>query len=184
MEKMGEKSAENLLSAIEESKKRGLSRLLFAFGIRLSGKRASLSLAENFVSLDNIMNLEISDMAEIYDIGEKMATNVYNFFKDEENLKMIERLKAAGVKMTHDREKAESKRLEGKSFVITGKFEDLSRDGISAMIEKNGGKVLSAVSKNADFLVAGEKAGSKLKKAQDLGISIIDLSAIYDMIEE
>ncbi|MBE7028160.1 MAG: NAD-dependent DNA ligase LigA [Ruminococcaceae bacterium] len=184
LEKMGEKSAENLLSAIEESKERGLSRLLFAFGIRLSGKRASLSLAENFVTLDNIMNLEISDMAEIYDIGEKMATNVYNFFKDETNLKMIERLKAAGVKMTHDRKEAESKRLEGKSFVITGKFESLSRDEISAMIEKNGGRVLSAVSKNADFLVAGEKAGSKLKKAQDLGIRIIDLSAIYDMIEE
>lgn len=183
MEKMGEKSAENLLTAIEDSKERGLSRLLFAFGIRLNGKRASQILAERFESIDNIISLEISDMAEIYDIGEKMASNVYNFFKNERNLEIISKLKAAGVKMTHEKEEAESESLVGKSFVITGKFEEMSREEISAMIEKNGGKVLSAVSKNADFLVAGEKAGSKLKKAQDLGINIIDLSEIYDMIK-
>ena len=184
MDKMGEKSAENLLEAICASKDRGLSKLLFAFGIRLNGKRASQVLAEKFLSLDEIMRLEISDMAEIYDIGEKMAASVYDFFKNERNLKMVARLKEAGVKMTHEKEKAASERLKGKSFVITGKFDELSRDEISDMIEKNGGKVLSAVSKNADYLVAGEKTGSKLKKAQDLGISVIDLSAIYDMIKE
>jgi len=183
MDKMGLKSAENLLNAIEASKQQDLSRLLFAFGIRLNGKRASQILSERFESMENIINAEISDMAEIYDIGEKMAANVYNFFKNEHNLEIIEKLKEAGVNMIHKKQKADSESLSGKGFVITGKFEEASRDEISAMIEKNGGKVLSSVSKNTDFLVAGEKAGSKLKKAQELGIEIIDLDRLNDMIE-
>ena len=183
MDKMGEKSAQNLIDAIENSKSRDLSRLLFAFGIKLNGKRASQVLAEKFLTLDNIMSLEISDMAEIYDIGEKMATNVYEFFKDEKNLELVNKLKAAGVNMTHEKEEAESVALDGKTFVITGKFEDMSRDEISLMIEKNGGKVASGVSKNTDFLVAGEKAGSKLKKAQELDIKIIDLDILRGMME-
>ncbi|MBR6646720.1 MAG: NAD-dependent DNA ligase LigA [Clostridia bacterium] len=183
MDKMGEKSAQNLIDAIENSKSRDLSRLLFAFGIKLNGKRASQVLAEKFLTLDNIMSLEISDMAEIYDIGEKMATNVYEFFKDEKNLELVNKLKAAGVNMTHEKEEAESVALDGKTFVITGKFEEMSRDEISALIEKNGGKVGSGVSKNTDFLVAGEKAGSKLKKAQELDIKIIDLDILRGMME-
>ncbi len=183
MDKMGKKSAENLLKAIEDSKSRGLARLLFAFGIRLNGKRASQVLAENFESLDSIMSLEISDMAGIYDIGEKMATNVYEFFKDENNVAIIEKLKAAGVSMHHEKTEAESSTLSGKTFVITGKFDELSRDEISELILKNGGKVLSGVSKNTDFLVAGEKAGGKLNKAQELNIEIIDLDILKEMIK-
>lgn len=184
MDKMGNKSAENLLSAIEKSKTRDLSRLLFAFGIRLNGKRASIVLAEQFESLDTIMKLEISDMADVYDIGEKMAANVYNFFRNKNNIEIIEKLKSAGVNTVHHKEENDSESLNGKGFVITGKFDEMSRDEISALVAKNGGKVLSGVSKNTDFLIAGEKAGSKLKKAQDLGIEIIDLDGLMKMINE
>ena len=130
------------------------------------------------------MKLEISDMAEVYDIGEKMAANVYEFFRNEKNIELIEKLKNAGVNTVHHKEQNDSESLNGKGFVITGKFDEMSRDEISALVAKNGGKVLSGVSKNTDFLIAGEKAGSKLKKAQDLGVEIIDLDKLKKMIEK
>ena len=112
----------------------------------------------------------------------KMAANVYEFFRNERNLFIIEKLKAAGVNTICEKKAPDTDALSGKAFVVTGKFEEMSRDEISALVEKNGGKVLGSVSKNTDFLIAGEKAGSKLKKAQDLGIEIIDLETLKNML--
>lgn len=175
LDKMGEKSAQNLMDAIEETKNRDLSRLLFAFGIRLNGQRSSKLLARHFGTLRAIMKAEVSEMAQIHDIGEKTAQNVYEFFQDGKNQEMIERLSAAGVNMQYQAQEGESNLLAGKKIVITGRFENMSRAEVTALVEKNGGKVTGSVSKNTDYVIAGEDAGSKLDKANSLGIAVFAL---------
>lgn len=184
LEKMGEKSAQNLISAIEETKKRELSRLLFAFGIRLNGQRASKLLAKHFGSLEKIMAASPEEMAAIPDIGAKTAQNVYEFFRDEKNLAVVRRLIAAGVNTQYYAEEGESNRLAGKKVVITGRFEDFSRAEMTALVEKNGGKATGSVSKNTDFVIAGEDAGSKLDKANALGITVLSEEEFLKMLSE
>lgn len=183
MDKMGEKSADNLLAALETSKGRGLSRLLFAFGIRHCGKRASDILAERFESLDAIAGLSIEEMLQVYEIGEKTAKNVFEFFHDERNIEIISKLKEVGISTLYEKEETVGDRLFGKKLVITGKFEDVSREQLTTLIEQNGGEVSGSISKNTDMLIAGEKAGSKLAKAQELNIKIISLEQLYEMIK-
>ncbi len=184
LDKMGEKSAQNLISAIETTKKRDLSRLLFAFGIRLNGQRASKLLAKRFETLEAIMRATAEEMSAIPDIGEKTAQNVYEFFRDKNNLELVRRLAEAGVNMQYRAEKGESNLLAGKKFVITGKFDGVSRAEVTALIEKNGGKTAGSVSKNTDYVIAGEDAGSKLEKANTLGVSVLTLSDLYNMLTE
>lgn len=184
LDKMGEKSAQNLMDAIEETKKRDLSRLLFAFGIRLNGQRSSKLLAKRFGSLDAIMEATAEQMSEIHDIGEKTAQNVFDFFRDEKNLAAVDRLKAADVNMEYLAEEGESNRLAGKKFVITGRFKGISRAEMTALVEKNGGKATGSVSKNTDFVVAGEDAGSKLDKANSLGVRVLSLEEFLKMAQE
>lgn len=182
LEKMGAKSAKKLIYAIEESKTRDLSRLLFAFGIRLNGQRASKLLAKHFQSLEAVMAASAEEMAAIPDIGEKTAQNVYDFFREESNLALVRRLSDAGVNLLQQQEEGESNRLAGKKFVITGKFEEMSRAEVTALIEKNGGKTAGSVSKNTDYVVAGEEAGSKLEKANALGVSVLTISELLAML--
>lgn len=182
LDKMGAKSAQNLIAAIENSKTRDLSRLLFAFGIRLNGQRASKLLAKHFGSLAALMEASAEEMAAISDIGEKTAQNVYEFFREESNLLLVRHLEEVGVNFQYHAEEGESNLLVGKKFVITGKFEEMSRAELTGLIEKNGGKTAGSVSKNTDYVVAGEEAGSKLEKANALGVPVLSISELLEML--
>lgn len=181
LERMGQKSAENLLAAIEKSKTRGLARLMHAFGIRQIGQKAAKVLAQNFDSLDTLMKADISELTSIPDIGPVTAGFLQSWFLNPQSLHQIELLRAAGVDFNSHTELADNRFL-GKTFVLTGALSDFTREEAAAIIEKLGGKVSASVSKKTTFVVAGENAGSKLSKAYELGIEIIDESRLKEMI--
>ena len=172
LERMGQKSAENLISAIEASKKNDLSRLIFALGIRQIGKKAGKILAKNFKSMSAVMDAKLEDFIGIFEIGEISGKSVVDFFSLESNRELVEALQNQGVNMEYQDESV-SEIFLGKTFVLTGTLPTLNRNEASKIIEDNGGKVSSSVSQKTDFVLAGEEAGSKLKKAQDLGIAIV-----------
>lgn len=172
LDRMGEKSAENLINAIENSKSRGLSKLLFGLGIDLIGQKAAKVLAQNFANIDLIMKADKEELMAIYDFGDKMADSLMTWMSSEQGIDLINKLKEAGVDMTSHEEKALDT-LKGKTFVVTGTLIKYSRSEITELIEKLGGKVTGSVSKKTAFLVAGEDAGSKLKKANELGITVL-----------
>lgn len=172
MENMGEKSAQNLIIAIENSKSRDLSPLIFALGIRHVGKRAGVILAEHFGTLDALMNAQEQEISSIYEIGGKIAESIVKYFSDKAVLENIEKLKAAGVNTTYKSEK-KGNLFEGKTFVLTGTLETLTRNDATKLIESQGGKVSGSVSKKTDYVVAGSEAGSKLDKAESLGITVL-----------
>lgn len=180
MERQGEKSAENLLSALEKSKKNDLYRLLYALGIQLNGLKSSKVIAAHFKTMEAIQNASVEDLIEINDIGEKTAQNICDYFKNEDNINEISRLSELGLNMTAlDTGKPVSDAISGKTVVVTGKFEGFSREEVTELIEKNGGKASGSVSKKTDFVVAGENAGSKLQKAQELGVSVLTLDEFF-----
>ena len=172
LERMGEKSAQNLISAIENSKSAGLERLIYALGIRNIGEVAAEALANKYGSLDACMKADFDGLVGISDFGAVTANCVIDFFSRESNIILCQKLIDAGLTTTCTAEKASSE-FEGKTFVLTGTLPTMSRDEASALIKAHGGKVSSSVSKKTDFVVAGEAAGSKLTKAQDLGVTII-----------
>ena len=172
LERMGEKSAQNLITAIESSKSAGLERLIYALGIRNIGEVAAEALANKYGTLEACMKATFDELVEISDFGAVTANCVVDFFSREANVALCERLIAAGLTTTCTAEKASSE-FEGKTFVLTGTLPTMSRDEASALIKSHGGKVSSSVSKKTDYVVAGEAAGSKLTKAQDLGVTII-----------
>ena len=176
LERFGAKSAQNLLKAINESKTRDLSRVLFALGIRLNGQRSSQILARTFGTMERLMQQSIESLSAIRDIGEKTAAYVHDYFQNPHNRELIERLQAAGVNMAHSESADVSDRLSGK------KFEDISRSELTELVEKNGGSTAGSVSKKTDYVIAGEDAGSKLDKAQALGVPVIDLQELYAML--
>ena len=182
MEKMGEKSAQNLLDAIEKSKENDLYRLLFAFGIRLNGQRSSKILAREFKTIDKIASLTAEEMAQVHEIGEKTAQNIEEFFKNEKNIEIIEKLKSAGVNMSYIENENSTNALSGLKIVITGTLPGVSRNEVVKMIEDNGGSSVGSVSKKTDLVLAGEEAGSKLAKAQSLGIKIINYEEFLKML--
>lgn len=186
LEKMGEKSVENLLNSIEESKKRDYSKTLYALGIPYVGKFLGNLLAEQSRNIDKLMEMTEEELLTIDGVGDKVAKSVYTFFREPANLEMIEMLKKFGVNFSLLKEsKVEKDIFEGKNFLVTGKLEKFSRKGIQEEIEKFGGKNLSAVSKNLDFLIVGKDAGSKLKKAQDIGtIKILTEEEFFQMVNE
>ncbi len=180
LERMGEKSAEKLISAIEASKGAGLARVLFALGIRHVGEVASANLASKFGSIDAIFDATENQICEIEDFGLIMAKSVVEFFKKDTTKYIVSRLKQAGV-VTEDAVVEKSSELEGLTFVLTGTLEDMTRDEASDMIKARGGKVSSSVSKKTDYVLAGAEAGSKLTKAQALGVKIIDKDTFLKM---
>ncbi|KAF5089538.1 DNA ligase [anaerobic digester metagenome] len=181
LEKLGEKSVDNLLAGIEASKKRDLSRLIFGLGIPLVGARGAKILAEHFKTMDSLILAQADDLKAIFEIGEKMATEIVDFFQTPTNLEIISGLSAAGLSMVQETGQ-ESQTLVGKTFVLTGTLPTLDRREAKALIEANGGKVAGSVSKKTDFLLSGEKSGSKFNKAQSLGIAIIDEEAFLALV--
>jgi DNA ligase (NAD+) len=174
IERMGDKSATNLLQAIEHSKDRGLARLLFGLGIPLVGVRAAQLIARRFGHMDRIMKAKKEELLEIEEIGDRIAESIKAFFSEGQNIKVIEKLKAAGVVMNQPDAVLGNDVLKGLTFVLTGALTSYTRDEAKRLIEERGGKVLSSVSRKTNYVVAGENAGSKLQKARDLGIAILN----------
>ena len=183
LERMGKKSASNLVKAIEASKSRGLARLLYALGIRHVGKQTAIALAEHYESLDNLIEASKNPEAltEIDDIGAVVAQSISDYFARPGSLHLCERLKELGID-TEMHITRTGNALEGLTFVITGTLAGIKRDEAAKIITDNGGKVSSSVSKNTSYLLCGSDAGSKLDKAQKLGVEIIGMDKIYELI--
>ena len=177
-----EKSVSNLLTAIENSKHNTLDRLVFALGIRNIGQASAKLLCDKFGDLDNIMNATAEQIAEIDGFGEVMANSVFKAFHEQHMIKLVQRLRDCGLNMSYVRTQVDD-RFAGKTFVLTGTLPTLKRDEAKALIEKYGGKASGSVSKKTDYVLAGEEAGSKLTKAQQLGITIITEEQFMQMIK-
>ncbi len=183
IERLGEKSVNNLLSSIEKSKEKPFDKVLFALGIRYVGAGVAKKLTDHFKSIDALMNATEEEIESIHEIGPSISKSIKRFFSDNNNIKLIERLKKAGLKFKIDEIKITSDKLKGKSFVLTGTLSSMSREEAKEKIISLGGHVLSAVSKNTDFVVVGENPGSKFDKAQKLGIPILSEEEFLKMIE-
>lgn len=172
LDRMGKKSAENLIAAIDRSKAAGLDRLIYALGIRQVGEKAAKSLAEAFPDIELLFGITEEQISAIYDFGDISARYIVNFFAHPQTRTLIDELKSRGVKTTYEKQKR-GNIFEGMTFVLTGTLPTMKRDEASRLIEENGGKVSSSVSAKTSIVLAGEEAGSKLTKAQSLGIRII-----------
>ncbi len=185
LERMAEKSAQNIIDGIEKSKEIPFEKVLFGIGIKHVGETVAKKLVKNFSTIEDLKNASVEELCQVEDIGEKIAFSIVEFFQSQENNLMIERLKNYGVQLEKGENTNEvlSNVLEGRTFLFTGKLSLFTRDAAEEMVEKHGGKNISAVSKNLNYLVVGEKAGSKLKKAQDIGtIEILDEQQFLDLI--
>ena len=183
LKKNGKKFAQNLIDSINKSKENDLYHLLTALGIRHVGVKASKLLAKKYKTMDNLMQASLEELSEIKDIGEIMATSIQEFFRQEQTQDLIQKLKDAGVNTNYLEEAGEDNRFEGKTFVLTGSLEKYTRGEASNIIEKLGGKTSGTVSKKTDYVLAGEDAGSKLTKAQNLGVTIISETEFEEMIK-
>ena len=177
------KSTDNLLNAIEGSKTNDASKLLTSLGISNVGKSAAKSLMKKFKNIDNLMNASYAQLIEVNDIGDISATAIIKYFKNPENREMIKKLKNYGVNMEIIEDKDSDDRFADMTFVVTGTLPTLSRKQAGELIEKHGGKVSGSVSKKTNYLVAGENAGSKLTKAQSLGINVINEETLLEMVK-
>ena len=182
LDRMGDKSASNLISAIEKSKEAGLAKLLCAFGIRQVGQKAAKVLAGYFADLDSLMEADAQQLTQVPDIGDITADFIVSWFANPQSRDLIERLRAAGVDFRSKEEKKDD-RFAGKTFVLTGALTRFTRDEATAIIESFGGKASGSVSKKTSFVVAGENAGSKLTKAQSLGIPVLSEEEFAAMIQ-
>ncbi|MFY9272786.1 MAG: NAD-dependent DNA ligase LigA [Thermacetogeniaceae bacterium] len=183
LERMGEKSADNIVRAIERSKERGLAHLLYALGIRHVGIKSAEILANKFGSLDVLARASFEELTGIPEIGPKIARSIEVFFQQEQTSRLIAKLKRAGVKMEQERERENGELvLAGKVFVLTGTLPNLSRKEAEALIKKHGGKISSSVSKKTDYVVAGSDPGQKYDKAKQLGIPIISEDELLQMV--
>ncbi len=183
LKKNGKKFAQNLIDSINKSKENDLYRLITALGIRHVGGKASKVIARKYKTMENLQNANFEQLSQINDIGEVMANSIIEFFMQEQTKDLIEKLKNAGVNMNCLEEESDDKRFEGKTFVLTGSLELFTRKEAEDIIEKLGGKTSSSVSKKTDYVLAGEDAGSKLTKAQSLGINIISETDFKEMIK-
>jgi DNA ligase (NAD+) len=172
LERMGEKSAENVLAEIEASKKLPLERVIYGLGIRFVGERTAQFLAEHFGALDDVIKASAEELEEVNEVGPRIAESIVEFFADEHNRKLVGDLRKVGLTFTGQK-KEKGTKLAGKTFVLTGTLERHTRDEAKKMIEDAGGRVSGSVSKKTDYVVAGSDAGSKLDKARELGVSVI-----------
>jgi DNA ligase (NAD+) len=185
LERMAQKSAENLINGIEKSKEVPFERVLYALGIRYVGETVAKKLAKHYKSINAIANASLMDLILVDEIGEKIAQSVIEFFENPENRITVDRLKNVGVQLMLDESKSTvvSNRLEGKTFVVSGVFEKFSRDELKKAIEDNGGKVGSSISAKTNFVIAGENMGpAKLEKASQLKVPIISEDDFLGMI--
>ena len=186
LERMGDKSANNIISGIEASKEVPFSRVLFALGIRYVGETVAKKLANAFKSIDKLMNASFEELTEVDEIGERIAISIQQYFSTEKNKTLIEKLKSHKLQFQSIEDKSIEKtnHLNGMNFVVSGTFANFSRDELKSIIENNGGKNLSGVSSKTTYLVAGEKTGpSKLTKAEKLGVKIISEDDFMKLIE-
>jgi len=181
LERVGEKSADALLKEIEESKKKPLARVIFGLGIRFVGERTAQLLSDEFGSMSELMKAEKDELEKVHEVGPRVAEAVYDFFRVEKNAELLKKLETAKLNFAGVK-KQKSSQLEGKTFVLTGTLPALSRDEAKEMIEAAGGRVSGSVSKKTSFVVAGEDAGSKLDKAKELGVSVIDEDALRKLL--
>jgi len=177
LERMGDKSAQNILDEIEASKKVSLDRVIFGLGIRFVGERTAQFLAENFGSIETLMNASQEQLEEVSEVGPRIAESIREFFDEPTNRQLVKRLEAAGL-MFKGVKKQRGTKLAGKTFVLTGTLATLTRDEAKKLIEDAGGRVSGSVSKKTDYVVAGSDAGSKLDKAKELGVPVIDEKAM------
>ncbi len=184
IDRLGEKSIDNLLNSIKKSKAQPFSKVLFAIGIRYVGSGAAQKITDHFNSIDDIIAAGEEEVSAIYDIGPSISKSIKQFFSNKNNIKLIEELRKSGLTFTSEKKEIIQSALTGKTFVLTGTLSSLSRDEAGARIIALGGKVTSSVSKNTDFVVAGEKAGSKLTKAESLGVKVLDENTFLKMLEE
>lgn len=182
LKKNGKKFAQNLINAIEESKKRDLYRVINSLGIRHVGVKLAKTLARYFKDMDKLIVATYEELRMIEDVGEITANTIYEFFRQDQTIDLINKLKQANVNMKAEIQENEDGKFAGKTFVLTGSLEHYSREEASEIIEKMGGKTSSSVSKKTDYVLAGEDAGSKLKKAQELGITIISEEEFIAML--
>ncbi len=183
LDRLGKKSAENLVAAIDKSKSNDLSRLLFAFGIRQVGQKAAKVIAAHFGSLDALCTATVEDLIQIDDVGEITARNIVDWLTNEQSRHLIEALRAVGVNMISFAEPV-GDTFTGKTFVLTGALERFTRDQAEEIIERLGGKVSGSVSKKTSYVIAGEAAGSKLKKANELGIPVLTEEEFLEIVGE
>jgi DNA ligase (NAD+) len=183
LERMGKKSAENVLGEIEASKKLELERVIFGLGIRMVGERTAEFLAEHFGSMDALMAASEAELLEVNEVGPRIATSIREFFAEEKNRLLIERLRVAGLQFTGEK-KVRGTQLAGMTFVLTGTLPTYSRDEAKKKIEDAGGKVIGSVSRKTSYVVAGEEAGSKLDKAVSLGVKVIGEAELLGMLEK
>src|SRR5579871_811178 len=173
LERMGDKSAQNVLDEIENSKKLPLERVIFGLGIRFVGERTAEFLAAHFGAMDDLMKASVEELQEVNEVGPRIAESIHEFFAEPRNRDLVEQLRKAGLQFT-GKKKERGTKLAGKVFVLTGTLANYSRDDAKKMIEDAGGKVTGSVSKKTDYVIAGTDAGSKLDKAKELGVSVID----------
>jgi DNA ligase (NAD+) len=173
LERMGDKSAQNILDEIEGSKKLPLERMIYGLGIRMVGERTAQFLAEHFGSMEAMENAGVEELQDVNEVGPRIAESIVEFFSIAANRKLVERLREAGLTLTGHKKQRGTK-LAGKTFVLTGTLAHFTRDEAKKMIEDAGGKVTGSVSKKTDYVVAGADAGSKLDKAKELGVTVID----------
>jgi DNA ligase (NAD+) len=181
LERMGEKSAQNVLHEIEASKKLPLERMIFGLGIRFVGERTGQFLSEHFGSMDALMNASEDELIEVNEVGPRIAKSIAEFFQEPKNRELVEHLRKAGLNLSGNKKQRGTK-LAGKTFVLTGTMPRYSRDQAKKMIEDAGGRVSGSVSKKTDYVVAGEDAGSKLEKAKELGVSVIDEKTMGELL--
>ena len=183
LERKAEKSATKLIEQIELSKERGLQHLLYGLDIRHVGERYAKILARHYRNIENLAAATIEELDAIHEIGSAVAVSVFNFFQNPKNREVIERLKLAGVKTAIDGEanQTSNENFAGKTFVLTGKLEQFTRDDAAKIIEDLGGRISSSVSKKTDYVVAGSDAGSKLTKAESLGVKVLSEDEFREM---
>ncbi|HEX7287521.1 MAG TPA: NAD-dependent DNA ligase LigA [Candidatus Angelobacter sp.] len=182
LERIGDKSAQNLLDEIEQSRKLPLERVIYGLGIRFVGERTAEFLAEHFGSLDAIMEASVEELQEVNEVGPRIAESIHEFFAEPRNRKLIGRLKAYGLTLT-GKKRERGTALAGKTFVLTGTLANYSRDAAKKMIEDAGGKVTGSVSKKTDYVVAGDEPGSKLDKAKELGVQVIGEKEMEELVK-
>ena len=184
LERMGEKSSANLLANIDVSRTRELSRVIFALGIRFVGERTAQALADRLNSIDALASASLEDLQDIDDVGPRVAEAIAEFFEAPRNRELLSQLREAGLQFSQEPKQQADGHLSGKTFVLTGTLPNLTRDEAKQRIEAVGGKVTGAVSKNTDYVVAGEKAGTKLEKAQKLGVTVLSEADLDELVTE
>ncbi|MEG6569321.1 NAD-dependent DNA ligase LigA [Thermoanaerobacterium thermosaccharolyticum] len=184
LDRMGDKSVKNLLNAIEESKGRDLDRVIFGLGIDLIGSKAASILANHFKTMDSLEEASFDELTNIEEVGPKMADSIIAFFKEKQNREILDKLKEAGVNMVKKKSENTSNIFDGLTFVLTGTLSNYTRDEAKKLIEERGGKVTGSVSKKTNYVVAGTDPGSKLSKAQQLGVKVIDEEEFENMLKQ